>query len=371
MSKKQIQSPEASPEIKRQLKAAQSQLALYAKDLNRTLEELRQSEEKFRGIVSSAQDAIILIDDQNLVCFWNDAAEHIFGYTQAEAEGQNLGELIIPERLRKTHAKGLKKFIKTGKGPVIGLVNELPAMRKDGSEFICENSISAVWLDGKWNAIGIVRDITERKQAEQERVEYTARLKDSMIHTVQAMSHTIEERDPYTAGHQRRVAELAMALGKALQLQEDCIEGLYFSGLIHNIGYIHIPGEIISRPGKLHAAEFEIIKSHCQVGSEIIRDADLPWPVADTILQHHERLDGSGYPNGLQGEAIMLEARILAVADVVAAITSHRPYRSAQTIDAAMAEISEHRGSLYDPDVVDACVGLFKDEKFSFEQAGA
>jgi putative nucleotidyltransferase with HDIG domain len=182
---------------------------------------------------------------------------------------------------------------------------------------------------------------------------------DGIIH---AMSLVVETRDPYTAGHQRRVADLAATIAKTMGLSEWAIRGIRVAGLLHDVGKLSVPAEILSKPGKLNQTEFDIIKSHSQVSYNILELIEFPWPVKQAVLQHHERLDGSGYPNGISGDDIILDARILAVADVVEAISSHRPYRPALGLEYAMQEITSKKGTLYDPKVVDACVKLFKDE---------
>lgn len=179
--------------------------------------------------------------------------------------------------------------------------------------------------------------------------------------TIQAIAMTIEKRDPYTAGHQVRVSHLATAIAQRMNLDSETQDGLRLGGMIHDIGKIHLPAEILSRPGKLSEVEFALVKAHSKVGSDIIADVDFPWPVARMILQHHERLDGSGYPDGERGDAILIEARILAVADVVEAMASHRPYRPALGIDKALDEIRLGRNRLYDADVVDTCQRLFNE----------
>jgi putative nucleotidyltransferase with HDIG domain len=204
----------------------------------------------------------------------------------------------------------------------------------------------------------------------QERHNSEARLRENLVETIRAVSRTVEKRDPYTAGHQQRVAELVVAIAQELGLDAGRIEGLRLGALIHDIGKIYVPAEILNRPGMLTEAEFTIIKSHPQVGYDIVKDVHFPWPLAQMILQHHERLDGSGYPNGLKGEAILLEARILAVADVVEAMAAHRPYRAARGPETALDEIRTNRGLLYDPVVVDACLRLFEEKGYAWPQAG-
>lgn len=215
-------------------------------------------------------------------------------------------------------------------------------------------------------AYGILnlRTEQERNYYHQESLQSTIRLKESLIGTIRAIALTVEKRDPYTAGHQNRVAELAVAIAGELGLDPERIQGLQLGGMIHDIGKIYVPAEILSRPGRLSAAEFEIIKSHPEVGYDILKDVKFPWPVADIVLQHHERLDGSGYPRGLKGDEIILEARILAVADVVEAITAHRPYRAGLGVDVALDEINKNRGKFYDPAIVDACLRLFREQDY-------
>ncbi len=206
--------------------------------------------------------------------------------------------------------------------------------------------------------------INLRARGEQARM--TERLRESLVDTIRAIALTVEKRDPYTAGHQNNVAKLCVAIGREMGMDENRLEGMGLAATIHDIGKIYIPAEILNRPGRISDPEFEIIKSHPQVGYDIVKDVKFPWPVAQMILQHHERLDGSGYPKGLKGEDILLEARILAVADVVEAMSSHRPYRPARGLDAALAEIEKRRGTWYDASVVDACARLIKEGRFRF-----
>ena len=183
-----------------------------------------------------------------------------------------------------------------------------------------------------------------------------------------AMSMVVETRDPYTAGHQKRVAVIACAIGRAMELTEWDIEGIRIAGLLHDVGKLAVPAEILTKPGKINATEFSIIKSHSQVSYDILELIEFPWPVKKAILQHHERLDGSGYPDGLSGDDIIIEARILGVADVVEAISSHRPYRPALGLEFAMREIIKQRGILFDPRVVDACLKLYEEKDADLEQ---
>ena len=194
--------------------------------------------------------------------------------------------------------------------------------------------------------------------------ERTNELRQSMLSFVTAIASTIEIRDPYTAGHQRRTAHLASTIAHELQLSAHQIEGLNLASVVHDIGKIRVPAEILSKPGRLNELEFGLIKLHPETGYEILKAIDFPWPIAKTVVQHHERMDGSGYHYGLSAHEILLEAKILTVADVVEAMISHRPYRAGLGVDIALAEISQQRGILYDSAVVDACLRLFHEKNY-------
>ena len=217
------------------------------------------------------------------------------------------------------------------------------------------------------SAFGINMDITEHVEAEERIRQYVARLERSMLGTVDAISHMVDLRDPYTAGHEARVGQLAEAIGRELGLDTMTCQGLQIIGRVHDIGKITIPAEILSKPGRLSEMEMNIVRTHAQQGYEILKDIEFDWPVADVIRQHHERMDGSGYPLGLKGDEIMLEARIIAVADVVESMASHRPYRPSLGIGPALAEIEGKAGLLYDREVAQACLRLFRQRGFGFD----
>ena len=208
---------------------------------------------------------------------------------------------------------------------------------------------------------------TERDLAVAEQQHFLDKLQRGLQDTVQAIAATVEVRDPYTAGHQRRVAELAAAIGGEMDLPHERIYAIHLAGIVHDLGKISIPAEILSKPGKLSKIEYELIQQHPQAGYEILKGIEFPWPIAEFVLQHHERMDGSGYPQSLKGEAIHLESRILAVADVVEAIASHRPYRPSLGIEAALEEIGKKRGVQFDADVVDAALRLFREKGYRLE----
>ena len=204
------------------------------------------------------------------------------------------------------------------------------------------------------------------KISEQKLRQSYQRLQKTMEGAIYTIAKIVETKDPYTSGHQQRVSKLAEAIARKVKLPEDKIERIRISSLVHDVGKISIPAEILNKPIKLTAIEFNLIKDHSQIGYDILKSIEFPWPIEKIVLQHHERLDGSGYPRGLKGEDIIIEARIIGVADVVEAMSSHRPYRPALGIDAALEEISKNRGILYDPEVVDICLKLFKEKEFKF-----
>lgn len=503
---------------------------------------LRESEEKFRSITASAQDAILMMDDEGKISYWNETAVKFFGYTEKEAIGVSLHTLLAPERYLADHYKGFEHFKQTGEGSAIGKTLELAALKKNGTEFPIELSLSITRREGKRYAIGIIRDISERKRIEvslsranralktlsagnmtlvraknesellqeitniivkqagynlavvvyadespkkniipmaaagmkedhyqwateltwddtpngQLPVSFAIRsgttqvcrniacaigfkqwkdtalsegyvsnialplsneektfgalciysseesafdkeeirlleelandlaygiinlrtraqheqqatlLRESLVQSIQTIAATVEARDPYTAGHQRRVSELATAIAHEMNLDDERIQGVHLAAIIHDLGKIHTPAEILSKPGKLNPIEFMLIQTHPEEGYNILKEVKFPWPIADIILQHHEKVDGTGYPQKLKGDEILLEAKIICVADVVEAMFSHRPYRPSLGIELALQEIKKGRGNAYDPLVVDACLKLFEEKKFVF-----
>jgi len=206
-----------------------------------------------------------------------------------------------------------------------------------------------------------------RRELEQKVEERTIELRKTLNGVIYALTMTVEYRDPYTSGHQQRVSDLARTIAKEMGFSKDKVTGIRMAGVLHDIGKIAIPIEILSKPGRLSKTEFELIKNHSQVGYDILKSIKFPWPVAQIVLQHHERIDGFGYPNGLLGKKILIEAKIMGIADVVEAMSSHRPYRPALGIDKALEEISINKGKLYDVEAVNACLRVFKDKGFKFK----
>ena len=450
---------------------------------------LSASASRYRAVAQTATDAIITADGAGTIVEWNPAAERMFGYTEAEVIGQPL-TLLMPHRYRAGHLDGIRRIQAGGERHVIGKSVELHGLTKTGSEFplelalsewetpegrfsagiirditerkraeellraaaeqfrgLVEQSIAGTYIiqdgtfayvnprfaeirgygsadeligrdnisvvaaedrdivaentrrllageilninysftalrkdgstvevgahsalatyRGRPAIIGLMQDISEKKRAEEQINRYIAQLENTFMHAVNIATTLGELRDPYTAGHQRRVAEIAAAIGAELGFDARRVEGLRVAGHLHDIGKISIPTEILAKPGKLSSAEFTLIKGHAQAGYDVLKDVEFPWPVAQVALQHHERMDGSGYPQGLKGEAILLESRIMAVADVIEAMSSHRPYRPGLGIAAALSEIERGRGTLYDANVADACLRLFREKGYT------
>lgn len=207
----------------------------------------------------------------------------------------------------------------------------------------------------------MVQDITKAKEDEAQLKASILKLNNITHSIIEAITKTVEKRDPYTAGHQQRVNKLAAGIARKMGIAEEKIEGIEIAALVHDIGKIVVPIDILSKPGRINHHEYSLIQAHSETGFEILQGIEFPWPVAQIVLQHHEKLDGSGYPQGLKGDDILLEARILCVADVVEAMSSHRPYRQSLGIDRALEEISNGKGKIYDNEVVEACIQLCQD----------
>jgi PAS domain S-box-containing protein len=325
----------------------------------------RDSEAMLRAITHAARDAIALVDPDARLAFWNDGATELYGYTEQEAIGQDFTLIIPPE----DHAKARQDFDivrRTGRSDFTSTPRELHALTKRGTIVPIEIAFTPVRIMDRWNMLLIVRNIAERKAAESEREAHAEAIRQGLVESIQALAATLEARDPYTAGHARRVADLSVAIGERLGYSDDRIRGLRLAAEIHDIGKIGVPAEILSKPGRLSEIELNLIKTHAQAGYDILKNVRFPWPIAEVIWQHHERLDGSGYPRGLRGDQIIAEARIVAVADVVESMMQHRPYREALGKEAALAEISRGRGTRFDAQVVDTCLELFRKQCYKF-----
>jgi len=332
--------------------------ALDITDRKQAEEQIRQSEQQFQGLVETLNDWIWEVDQNGIYTYVSPKVRDLLGYEPEEVLGKTPFDLMPIEEARRV--QGIFEQLQAVRQPVIALENI--NHHKDGHLVVLETSgIPFFDAEGHLQGYrGVDRDITDRKHAEEELERSYRQLRETFIETVNALASTVEMKDPYTAGHQRWATRLACAIAKEMGLSEEQIEGIRMAGLIHDIGKINIPAEILSKPGQLSAIQYNMVKIHAQVGCDILREIKFPWPVAKIVLQHHERWDGSGYPERLSGEEIILEARILAVADTVEAMSSHRPYRIAHGIDSALEEISQNRDTLYDPAVVDACLTLFE-----------
>jgi PAS domain S-box-containing protein/putative nucleotidyltransferase with HDIG domain len=320
--------------------------------------QLREREEWLSTILRSIGDGVIATDIEGRVAFLNPLAERLTGWTQKDALRRPVGEVMSADESPLLELAAPS-----------GSLQESLLRTRTGETMPIEKTVSTLrpGKRGDQGKVYIFRDITRRRRAEADLKESRDRLEKSLSGILQAMSTTVELRDPYTAGHQRRVGKLSDAIGRELGLPFAQVEGIRMSGDIHDLGKIYVPAEILSKPGLITDIEYSIIRNHAQAGFEILRTIDFPWPIAEIVHQHHERLDGSGYPAGLTGERILLEAKIICVADVVEAMSSHRPYRPSHGIEAALIEIERNRGRLYETTVVDACLALFRQQRFSFE----
>ncbi|MGC9530279.1 MAG: PAS domain S-box protein [Candidatus Bipolaricaulaceae bacterium] len=328
-------------------------------------EALRASEQRYRLHFENVSDVIYSVDRELKLIDISPSVNRVLGYRPEELVGRRIQDLniIAPEHLEQAVPDARRTLAGEWIGPV-----GYQFIARDGTRRSGEISSAPLHREGRVEAmVAVARDITDRVQAETDLRRSHAQLRKTLEGTIQVLAATVELRDPYTAGHQRRVAKVACAIAAAMGLPHQGAEGLRVAALIQDIGKISIPAELLSKPARLTELEFSLIKAHPQVAYDVISRIDFPWPVADIVLQHHERLDGSGYPQGLAGNEITLEARILAVADVVEAISSHRPYRPAQGTEAALAELEAGKGVLYDAQVVEACARLFREGRFSWD----
>ena len=344
-----------------------------ARMLDKKLEELeeknkklQESEAQYRRLLEglSSDYFIYRHDTDGIFTYLSPTITDMLGYTQEEFQTHYMTYLTDSQINRDVEyytSLGLEgkqvpayelEIYEKGGGVRSLQVSEQPLFDRDGTVIGIE---------------GVAHDITAEKQAERLKKESAEHLHNALIATIRAISMTVEKRDPYTAGHQQRVAALAVAIGEAMALDTHRLEGLRLGALVHDIGKISIPAEILTKPGRISDVEYRLIQTHPVEGYEILQGIEFPWPLAQMIVQHHERLDGSGYPNALHEEEILLEAKILCVADVVEAMTSDRPYRPGLGYEAAVAEIRKHSGTLYDAQVVQCCADLLEQDRFRFE----
>ena len=316
-----------------------------------------------QAFLHNASDGVHILDAKGKVQEVSDSFCKMLGYTREELMGAHVSlwdaqwsPLELQSILGELAAKADRSEFETRH------------RRKDGTIFDVEVSGQRLELRGQTLLYFSARDVTEKKRSDRQILDQIEQLKTAVMSTVEVATVLNQMRDPYTAGHQRRVAAIAVAIGAHLGFDENRQEGLRVAGHLHDVGKVIVPSEILSKPGKLGALEYQMIQGHAQAGFDVLKNVKFPWPVAEVALQHHERLDGGGYPQGLKGEAILLEARIMAVADVVEAISSHRPYRSGLGIEKALAEVESGGGTKYDRAVVEACLTLFREKGYSIPE---
>lgn len=325
---------------------------------------LINSEERYRSLIRQSSEGVIIFNPgTRVIQEANNQICDMLGYEEQEIVGQKLEKIVASD----VHIlqSNIKKMILTGEK-----ISGLRLYRhKDGSLVEVEVYASLIKYGNGKVVLTNIRNVTERRKAEEALKESFSNLKLTLKETVNALVTMAEKRDPYTAGHQFRVAKLAGSIAREMGLPEAQIEGIIVAGKLHDIGKIYVPIDILNKPGRLTDMEMGIIKSHTQIGYEILEKIPFEYPVANTVVQHHEKLDGSGYPFGLRGEEILLEAKIICVADVVEAMASHRPYRPTLGVHKALEEIIKNKGVFYEPDVVDACLSVFNSKEFNLDNA--
>lgn len=332
----------------------------------RAEEELHRSEQKYRELYDFLPIPVYEMDLEGHITSANKAIYETFGGAAGDIEhGFDVWQILSPEGLDR-HRENLRRLVAGEK--LEG--TEYVLRRLDGSEFPAIAISNVVRKGGRPVGIrGAIIDITERKAAEERLRQLLDHLNRSVNATVKVMAAAVEVRDPYTSGHQERVGNLARAIAVKMGLPIERIESTGLAASIHDIGKLAVPSEILSKPTRLTDIEFELIKEHSRKGYDILKDVFSPWPLAEIIYQHHERIDGSGYPRELKGDSILLEARIIAVADVVEAMASHRPYRPALGIQAALKEIEDKQGKAFDPEIVGICLSLFREDGYQFPES--
>lgn len=310
-------------------------------------------------ILDSADEGIAGLDKNRHFVFINRSALQMLGYGIKDLLGETIDKVICGHTFKpETAGEYACTHILSGQLPE---ANRIKFKRKDGTEFNADYTFNTI--DDESSTLGSVlsfRDITARIKSDEELADSSRQMHTILFESIHAMSTALEFRDPYTAGHQKRVAELASAIGRSLGFTQSAVDGIFLSGMVHDIGKISVPAEILTRPGKLTDHEFGMIQIHPETGFLILKDVTYPWPIAQTVYQHHERMDGSGYPRGLAGNEILIEAQIIAVADVVEAMASLRPYRAALGIEPALEEIRKGAGKIYNDEIVKSCLLLFE-----------
>lgn len=323
---------------------------------------VEESERRFRSVVENFPDGIAIHKDFRVIYVNPSALKMWGGSSPEEIIGKNIFDFVHPD-FHEMVKERISFMLKENTGVPF---TEERFILKNGYPLDVEVTAMPVLFGGEKAILTIVRDITERKRIQRQLESSLEQVNRIIESTIQAMGKIVETKDPYTAGHHKRTTILAMAVARELGFHEDTIKGLKTASLVHDIGKIFVPSEILNKPGPINGIEFEMIKLHPQYGYEILKMIDFPWPVAEIVYQHHEMMNGSGYPRGLRGDKILPEARILAIADFVEALSSHRPYRPAKGVDYALNEIKQNRGTLFWEEAVDAVLKLFQEKGFKF-----
>jgi len=333
-------------------------------------EALRASEEKYRFLTEAMTDIVWMANIDDLrTTYVSPSIENLLGFTPEERKRQSVDEQLTPESLSWALNALVEELAREKQGdvdPTRTIERELEFYHKDGSIRWMDVVISGIRNEqGVLTGIhGVARDVTERKHAEENLQRTLESLRKAVGATIQVMVSAVEARDPYTAGHQVRSADLARAIATEMELPPEKIDGIRMAGAIHDIGKLSVPAEILTKPTRLTDLEHSLVKEHAKRGYEMLKNVESMWPLAQIVYQHHERMDGSGYPQGLKGEDILLEARIMAVADVVESMASHRPYRASLGLEEALREIEKNKKILYDEAVVNACLRLFREKGY-------
>ena len=324
---------------------------------------LQESDARYSSMIANISDVIGIMGADGIMKYKSPNIEKWFGWKPQDLVGTDGWQTVHPDDVERLQAEFAALLERDGAAATV----EYKYLCKDGSCKPVELTATNLVNDPSINGVLLnYRDITERRQMEASREQDLRRLTQALASTVDIVSEVAETRDPYTAGHQRRVSELAVRIADAMGMSPEQTDEIRIASLLHDIGKMSVPAEILSKPGKLAPIEFELIKAHSEAGYQIISAAHMEGPVAEIVYQHHERCDGSGYPRGLGADDLLPASKVIAVADVVEAMVSHRPYRSALGVDAALAEIERGAGLQYDADVCEACVRLFREEEFAF-----
>jgi PAS domain S-box-containing protein len=318
-------------------------------------EQLADSQEKYAAVFdhSPLPICIYALGDFGILDV-NEAARRLYGYAKDELMGRDVRQLLHPDELTRFERAPCRVREGLQQGPIWRHVT------KDGREIHVRVSTHLMEFEGMKAQMVLAQDVTQYRLTARRARDAERKLRTALTQTIQVLLSASEQRDAYTAGHQQRVCDITVRIAREIGLSAEQIDGLRFASMIHDIGKLGIPAELLALPRKLKPEEYALVRMHSQIGYDILKDMDYPWPIQDLVLQHHERLDGSGYPNQLRGPEICLEARVIAVADAVEAMSSHRPYRAGMGLQLALEEVSAEAGTRYDADVVDACWAIHK-----------